>query len=154
MRPVAIALFVFASLPGLRAAAPKVDFQRQVRPILSDGCFLCHGPDKSTRMVNLRLDIKDGVLAARKTGQVVVPGNAKKSLLFQRISATGARRMPPEYSHKKLTPEQIETLRRWIDEGAEWKEHWAYRAPVRPPEPQVCVRCGTPHWGASGTARY
>lgn len=118
-------------------AAPKVDFQREVRPILSDGCFLCHGPDKSTRMVNLRLDIKEGMLAARKMGQVVVPGNAKKSLLYQRITATGARKMPPEYSHKILTPAQIETLRRWIDEGAEWKEHWAYRAPSRPAEPQV-----------------
>ena len=88
-------------------------------------------------MVNLRLDIKDGAFATRKMGRVVVPGNSKKSLLYQRVSAAGARKMPPEYSHKKLTPQQIDTLRRWIDEGAEWKEHWAYRAPMKSAEPLV-----------------
>lgn len=122
---------------AMPTAQPKVDFQREVKPILSDGCFLCHGPDKSTRMVDLRLDIPEGAYEKRRAGQVVTPGDAKKSLLYQRITATGARQMPPVYSHKKLTAQQIETLRRWIDEGAEWKEHWAYKAPVRPAEPKV-----------------
>lgn len=135
MRFTTVLVFAGLGFACPLAAAPKVDFQREVRPILSDGCFLCHGPDKSTRMVNLRLDIKDGAFATRKMGQVVAPGNSKKSLLYQRISATDGRKMPPEYSHKKLSAQQIDTLRRWIDEGAEWKEHWAYRAPVRPAEP-------------------
>ncbi len=102
MRSTALLVIAGLGFACQLAAAPKVDFQREVRPILSDGCFLCHGPDKSTRMVNLRLDIKDGAFATRKMGRVVVPGNSKKSLLYQRVSAAGARKMPPEYSHKKL----------------------------------------------------
>lgn len=137
MRHVAgVLTLIFCSF-GLVTGQTKVNFQREVKPILSDGCFLCHGPDKSTRMVDLRLDIPEGAFEKRRTGQVVAPGDAKKSLLYQRITATGARQMPPKYSHKTLTPAQIETLRRWIAEGAKWEEHWAYKAPVRPAEPKV-----------------
>jgi len=119
-------------------APPAVDFQREIRPILSNACFHCHGPDKGTRMAGMRLDTKDGALTARKSGTPIVPGKAKESLVYQRISNPDvAKRMPPEYSHKTLTPEQIETIRRWIDEGAQWKEHWAFVAPVRPTPPKV-----------------
>jgi len=123
-------------------ASPKpvatVDFQRQVRPVLSDNCFQCHGPDKDTRMVDLRLDTKEGAFGQRKNGTPIVPGKREESLLYQRITApTPARRMPPEYSHKKLTAEQIEIIGRWIQEGATWKEHWAFVAPVRTEPPAV-----------------
>ncbi|MBI5083465.1 MAG: DUF1553 domain-containing protein [Acidobacteria bacterium] len=128
---------LFVTVHGVQAA-PKVNFQREVRPILSDACFQCHGPDKASRMAGLRLDLKDAALAARKTGAAIVPGDSKKSLLYQRISAAvEARRMPPPYSHKKLSEQQKETLKRWIDEGANWQEHWSFITPVRPPAPDV-----------------
>lgn len=118
--------------------AQTVDFQREIRPILSDNCFQCHGPDAETRMAGLRLDTKDGALAARKNGAAVVPGNPAESLLYQRISAEQkARRMPPEYSHKSLNGAQIAKLKLWIEQGAPWKEHWAYKAPVQPTPPAV-----------------
>jgi hypothetical protein len=129
------ALLLFAALP--LAAAP-VDFQREIRPLLADNCFQCHGPDSDTRMANMRLDQKESILLARPEGSVVVPGKPAESLMYQRISAADvAVRMPPEYSHKSLTPAQIAKIKLWIEEGAEWKEHWAYRAPVQTPPPAV-----------------
>src|SRR5438128_827012 len=108
--------------PGLSAQqpaakpAPAVDFQRVIRPILSDNCFHCHGPDKNTRMVDLRLDTREGTFTGRENGTPIIPGNPQASLLYQRIMAEDpARRMPPEYSHKTLTPEQKEILKRWIE---------------------------------------
>jgi hypothetical protein len=131
------ALLFLCAVPALGAEKP-VDFQRQIRPILSDKCFQCHGPDSGTRIAGLRLDLKDGVFAARKGGAPVVPGDPSASLLYQRISEkNAAKRMPPEYSHKSLTPQQIDLLKRWIEEGAAWKEHWAFQTPRRPPLPAV-----------------
>src|SRR5438552_1289429 len=117
---------------------PTIDFQREVRPILSDICFQCHGPDKNTRMVDLRLDNKEGAFGPRKNGTPIVPGKLEESLVYQRITApTPARRMPPESSHKTLTANQIDTIQRWIQGGAPWKEHWAFIIPVRPEPPAV-----------------
>ena len=108
-----------AQQPLVKAGAGGVDFQRAVRPILSDNCFQCHGPDKNTRMVDLRLDTKEGAYEVRDSGTVIVPGKPQESLLYQRISAEDpARRMPPESSHKSLTPQQIELLKKWIEQGA------------------------------------
>jgi hypothetical protein len=127
---------VVVSVLAAHAAAP--DFQKEVRPILSANCFHCHGNDRTTRMAGLRLDVKEGLYSTRRAGPVVSPGNPAKSLLFQRISAKDpARRMPPPYAHKTLKPEEVETIRRWIESGAEWQEHWAFRAPVRPKLPEV-----------------
>lgn len=116
----------------------KIDFQRQIRPILSDNCFLCHGPDKGTRMVDLRLDIREGAFSTRKNGTVIVPGKPEESLLIKRIYSDNlAFRMPPVFSHKTLTQTQKDTIRTWIEQGAQWKDHWAFIAPVRPPVPRV-----------------
>jgi hypothetical protein len=113
-----------------------VDFQREVRPILSDNCFHCHGPDKATRMAGLRLDTREGAFAERKTGAPITAGKPDASLVIQRITQTDkARRMPPEFSHKTLTAKQIDTLKRWVSEGAAWKELWSFTAPVRPKPP-------------------
>ena len=129
-------LALICSLPSLTYAA--VDFQREVRPILSDACFHCHGPDKNTRMAGLRLDTREGAFAERKSGTPIVAGKPAESLIIQRIThEQKARRMPPESSHKTLTPKQIDTLKRWVAEGATWKEHWAFTAPVRPQPPAV-----------------
>jgi hypothetical protein len=118
--------------------AQPIDFERQIRPILSDNCFQCHGPDSGSRQADLRLDKHDSALAALADGTPIVPGKSAESLVYQRISSSDASfRMPPEEAHKALTPEQIATIKRWIDAGAPWKEHWAFQAPVKPKLPAV-----------------
>ncbi len=115
-----------------------IDFQREIRPILSDNCFQCHGPDSTTRMAGLRLDQKDAVLETRPRGAAVIAGKPEASQLYLRVAApTAARRMPPEYSHKSLTAAQIALLKKWIEQGAPWQEHWAFRAPATPAVPAV-----------------
>ncbi|MCI0364125.1 MAG: hypothetical protein L0219_09610, partial [Phycisphaerales bacterium] len=135
-----LSLALSAQQPAAKSAE-VVDFQRVVRPILSNNCFQCHGPDRNTRLAGLRLDTREGAFAARKNGTPVVPGNPQASLLYQRITHAGvARRMPPEDSHKTLTAEQKEILKRWIEQGAPWKEHWSFSAPARPEAPAVKAR--------------
>ena len=135
-------------MQGATAAepAPAVDFQRDVRPILSDNCFACHGPDEATREADLRLDTRDGAFSARPPagrsnrprGPAVVPGDTGASLLVERINQTDPlRRMPPEVSQKALSGEQVETLTRWIEQGAPWDEHWSFAAIDRPAPPDV-----------------
>ncbi len=116
-----------------------LDFNRDIRPILSDTCFTCHGPDPETRKAGLRLDTPEGIFGElRGGGAIVVPGDREKSELWYRISAEDPEeRMPPEEHRKHLGPEQIERIGRWIDEGAAWEEHWAFRPPARPPLPEV-----------------
>jgi hypothetical protein len=127
-------IFSFVSSAALLSGA--VDFQRDVRPILSANCFACHGPDPQTRLAGLRLDIRDSALAARQNGAAIVPGNPGSSVLYQRITSTRpALRMPPASSHKVLTPQQIDTLKQWIADGAPWKEHWSFVTPTRPAVP-------------------
>ncbi|MFN0165385.1 MAG: DUF1553 domain-containing protein [Bryobacteraceae bacterium] len=124
--------------PVAAQRGPAIDFQRQIRPILSDNCFFCHGPDKATRLMDLRLDTKEGAFNARKSGAPIVPGNPAASLLYQRITAAdSARLMPPAHSKRSLTGAQKDLIRRWIEQGAPWKEHWAFAAPVRPALPAV-----------------
>jgi mono/diheme cytochrome c family protein len=110
----------------------KVDFGRQIRPILSDNCFSCHGPDEKNRMANLRFDDRESA------GRVIVPGKRNESKLFQRIAhADAKKKMPPMGSSRTLTKDQIELVGKWIDEGGEWKTHWSYEAPKRPELPAV-----------------
>src|SRR6516225_8211609 len=114
-RAVSSSVVGLALLRALAAAAP-VDFDRDIRPILSDTCFACHGPDDKQRMVNLRLDTREGI------SRVVTAGKAEESRLYQRISATEkAKRMPPAYAERTLNEKQIELIRRWISEGAKWE---------------------------------
>ena len=112
-----------------------VDFNREIRPILSDTCFACHGPDEQQRKAKLRLDTKDGAFA--KPG-VIVAGKSAESRLIKRITSKDPNAvMPPTASGHKLTDKQIELLKRWIDEGAQWNEHWSFIAPKRPELPAV-----------------
>jgi hypothetical protein len=123
------------TLPLPAAVAPAVDFDRQVRPILSDNCFTCHGPDEKQRMMGLHFDTKEGAFG--KPG-VIVPGDSAHSKMYLRISnPNDAMRMPPVSSGHKLTLAQIETIKTWIDSGAKWERHWAFVAPVRPELPAV-----------------
>ena len=120
------------------AAGPLVDFNRDVRPILSDNCFTCHGPDDRHRMANLRLDTGEGLFADRGSYRIVAPGDPAKSRLLARIgAATPAGRMPPPQAATTLTEAQISTVRQWIEQGAKWERHWAFVAPQRPAMPAV-----------------
>ncbi len=127
-----------ALLPLLLVAIPAngaVDFDREIRPILSENCFTCHGPDAAQRMAKLRFDVPDG---GAFTNNVVNPGKSAESRLIQRVTeATPARRMPPPSTGHTLTPAQIELLKQWIDQGAKWQTHWAFVPPVRPEPPAV-----------------
>ena len=123
--------------PAFASAAP-VSFNRDIRPIMSDTCFRCHGPDKGARMAELRLDIRDEALKPKKSGTPIVPGDPDHSLIIQRIFETKpARIMPPEYAHKILTAAQKDTVRRWVAEGAKYEGHWAYQPVKRPAAPEV-----------------
>jgi hypothetical protein len=119
-------------------ALAGVDFDRQVRPILAEYCFACHGPDAGQRKGKLRLDTPEGALGPRRGGAVIVPGKPADSELMNRITADEAEmRMPPAKTGKKLSEQQIDTLRRWIAEGAPWSAHWSFRTPRRPELPAV-----------------
>ncbi|MFZ4767374.1 MAG: DUF1549 domain-containing protein, partial [Roseimicrobium sp.] len=122
--------FAFIALASLSAAEQaQVTFNRDVRPLLSDKCFHCHGPDPSHREAKLRLDVRDEAIKAG----AIVPGNSAKSTLIERIMHHDKEElMPPPETHKALTDAQKETLRRWIDQGAAYQNHWAFVPPVAP----------------------
>ncbi|MCB1210133.1 MAG: DUF1549 domain-containing protein, partial [Verrucomicrobiales bacterium] len=119
-----------------RGAVEKLSFNRDIRPILSENCFACHGFDAKKREADLRLDVPEGAFATKDGVTPIVPGNPEKSAVWQRIITTDADDlMPPEKSHKKLTAAQKELLKRWIEEGAPYQKHWAFESPVLPRVP-------------------
>ncbi len=121
------------------SSAPEVEFNRQIRPILSDRCFQCHGPDPSHRKADLRLDLREAALAELSGGYAaILPGEPDESELLYRIETDDEfDRMPPEGHGEPLSPEQVDMFRRWIEQGAEYQEHWAYQVPKRPALPRV-----------------
>jgi len=119
-------------------ADQNVDFNRDIRPILSDVCFQCHGPDKNQRKADLRFDLKDEFYKDRGGYAMVVPGKLDQSELYSRLIDTDEKqRMPPPEALRQLTKSEIDLFKRWIEQGAEWKGHWAYIKPERPAIPQV-----------------
>jgi hypothetical protein len=116
-----------------------VDFNGDIRPILSHNCFACHGPDENERKASLRLDIHEGILADADSGEpAVVPGNSSESLLYQHVSSADPDiKMPPPDSGKSLSANEINLLKRWIEEGAQWKGHWSFNKPEHHPLPEV-----------------
>jgi hypothetical protein len=117
--------------------ADKIDFNRDVRPVLSDLCFTCHGPDANSRKAELRLDQESAVFAKRDT-PVVVRGKPLESELIRRILSTDDdERMPPPDSKRQPTAAQKATLQRWVEQGAKWATHWAYLPPVKVDPPKV-----------------
>jgi hypothetical protein len=121
------------------AAAGKIDFNRDVRPILSDNCFHCHGFDSKKRKAGLRLDVAEGAFKPDKEGVIAIkPRDLEGSEFWKRIVTTDSDElMPPPDTHKKLTEEQRLTLKRWILEGAEYQPHWSFIAPHLPKIPKV-----------------
>lgn len=115
-------------------ADQSIEFNRDIRPILSDRCFTCHGPDSGDRKADLRLDTREGA-----TEWTIVPGNADESEVIARITSDDPDLVmpPPEAERKPLTKQEIETLRKWIDAGAEYQKHWSYLPVERPDAPQI-----------------
>ena len=144
---VILALGIAAAARGEGDAIPAagdaksrpVNFAREVRPILSDNCFACHGPDDRARKASLRLDTKDGAFAKLESDALaIVPGQPDESELIQRIESNVSElRMPPKKSGKHLSADQVAVLRRWIEQGAPWSTHWAFDPPKKPMLPDV-----------------
>jgi len=117
--------------------AARVEFARDIRPILSENCFRCHGPDEQSRQGDLRLDLENDVLGDGQATRVVAPGRPEASELFSRIVARDDEgRMPPPEGHARLKPAEIERVRQWILQGAPWQPHWAFVPPLRAAPPQ------------------
>jgi hypothetical protein len=127
-----------AQVPTSTGTNPPVFFNRDIRPILTDNCFPCHGFDANKRKADLRLDNAEGATALHKGKQAITPNDLAGSELWRRINAADPKvRMPPQASGRTLKPEQIALIRQWIETGATYQKHWAYEAPVHPTPPQV-----------------
>jgi hypothetical protein len=152
--PLSLVIVTVASLAasGGSARAEAISFNRDVRPILSDKCFACHGPEAASRKAGFRLDQRESAIGEAESGMTpVAPGDPDASELIARITSVDeSLRMPPANSHKTLTPEEIETLRRWIAEGAEWQAHWSFAPPVKHELPAVAHE----HWLRGSIDRF
>jgi hypothetical protein len=139
------ALIVVTVGPALATAAAgepdhkEVDFNFEIRPILADKCFKCHGPDPRNRKAGLRLDTREGAFGTTDSGsRAVVPGNLEESELVSRItSQDSTERMPPESLGRTLSPGEIDQLKRWVEQGAQWQAHWSFLPPVAASPPGV-----------------
>ncbi len=142
LQSLSIILLVVSILPEAFAEATepaKLEYNRDVRPILADACFKCHGFDPHTRQAQLRLDVREAALKpAESTELPIVPGRPEQSEVVRRITSGDAdEAMPPRSANRQLTPREIEILRRWIAEGAEYQPHWSLLPPKRPALPAV-----------------
>ncbi len=149
---VSVALLSAAGEPTKKSAAPevkeKLSFNTHIQPILSENCYQCHGPDPGSRKDGLRLDRAEYAYAPHeKSGPAIIRGDAAKSPLVLRIESRDEKEMmPPPEAHKTLKPAEIALLRRWIAEGAEYQEHWAFIAPQRPAVPAVAPTSPSAGW--------
>jgi mono/diheme cytochrome c family protein len=138
-RPALIALAtMFLAACTASVAEERIDYLRDIQPILSDACYHCHGPDGGHREADLRLDTKEGALGAKGKPGAIIPGNSADSELIRRILSDDAdEKMPPPKSNRHLKPEQIAKLRKWIDAGATWDTPWAFKPPAKLTPPTV-----------------
>ncbi|MGK0187383.1 MAG: hypothetical protein ACI9R3_003170 [Verrucomicrobiales bacterium] len=127
--------FSLLLLSGHAGSVAEPDFRSQVKPLLSDKCYHCHGPDSSTRKAGLRLDTQEGALTLLKSGmRAIVPGDVSASALVERVSSADPDHvMPPPEAHLDLSQEQVDTLTQWIAAGAKWSDHWSFVPPTAPP---------------------
>ena len=136
----AICVVLWLAVDGRPASAEveSVSFNRDIRPILSEFCFQCHGPDAKQRKADLRLDSDEQLFVDRDGHRVLVAGDVAKSELFRRLTSTDAdEQMPPANLGKKPTQAQIDLIRRWIEQGAKWEKHWSLIPPKRPVWAQI-----------------
>jgi hypothetical protein len=144
-------LFILTFFVGrlLNAALP-VDFTNEVRPILSEYCFHCHGPDKSTRKAKLRLDLSEGALRDLGGYSAVIPGKPEDSeLVFRLHSDDKEELMPPPETGKRLSGKQKKILEDWIKQGAEYEEHWSFLPIDTPSVPTKSTKTKSKHPGGS-----
>ena len=141
LRPWIVLLGLALTSP-LAAKDEAVEFNRDIRPLLADRCYKCHGPDENQRQAGLRLDQQDGATSETESGGIpVIPGDLSRSLLIQRITAADPDvRMPPSDSGKTLSPAEIASIKTWVKSGANWSEHWAFISPQKPPLPKQVRR--------------
>ncbi|AMV40669.1 PSD1 and planctomycete cytochrome C domain-containing protein [Planctomyces sp. SH-PL62] len=142
-----IAVAALAATDAAGAGDDRVDYNRDVRPLLSKNCFACHGADESTRAAELRLDLRDeAVKATEERDAAIVPDDPESSVVMERIlDEDDTLRMPPRKAGPRLSEAEVETLRKWIAQGAEYAEHWALVPPKAPPTPAV----SDPSWPRS-----
>jgi hypothetical protein len=133
-----LSLGLFLGAPA-QEATPRIHFNRDIRPLLADACWKCHGPDTKANTSGVRLDTRAGALAEIEKGRfAVVPGKPEQSELYKRlVTSDKSDKMPPAKSNKSLTPAQIDLFRRWILDGAEYQGHWAFLPPRKSPVPAV-----------------
>ena len=129
-------ILILLSISG-RAQSQEIDFNRQIRPLLSDNCFKCHGPDEDKRKADLRLDTEEGLLAELDDHKLITPGKPGESELYLRlVHEDEDERMPPQKTRLTLSAAEIELVKTWITQGARWQEHWSLRPleAATPPE--------------------
>jgi hypothetical protein len=167
MYPIRVVQSAFRWIPAMAtvsvvsALAADLTFNQDIRPILSDNCFSCHGLDAKKRKAGLRLDTAEGAFTANKEGRVAIrPGDLKSSELWQRLETQDPESiMPPPESHKTISAVQKELLRRWIQQGAPYQKHWAFESPRRPAIPiepladTGSIDAGSRHGKSSGRER-
>ncbi len=137
---VTLALLLFQTIAsGADVPIPAViEFNRDVRPILSENCYACHGPDANKREAELRLDTEAGLFGKGAKKQPIVPSNIETSELVKRVTSTAPeQRMPPMESGKTLSARDVAVLKKWVEQGAKWQGHWAFIKPVRPAVPEA-----------------
>src|SRR5438477_6932440 len=132
---IAVVLGLFCGI----SHGATIDFNRDIRPILSENCFACHGPDKNKRKSGLRLDNKEGAYGAGKSEKIaIVPGKPDKSELIARLNSKDPEEMmPPPGEKKKLAPAQMALLKKWIEGGAQYDKHWSFKTVQAPAAPQI-----------------
>jgi len=149
-RVCSISVAVAVMWPGT-CPSQEVRFNRDIRPIFSDKCYTCHGPDSANRLTKLRFDVEEVAKSDLGGRSAIVPKYPARSEMIRRItSADPARRMPPVYSDRSLTEREIELLRRWVEQGAKWEKHWSFIPPRTPPLPRV----GDPAWAHNPIDRF
>ncbi|MDP6506130.1 MAG: DUF1549 domain-containing protein, partial [Planctomycetota bacterium] len=133
-----------ASTPADQPLPKTVDFSKHIRPIFADKCFACHGPDRGQRKAGLHFNTKEGAFKDLDGHFAIVPGKPEESELIKRIRAEDVdERMPPLETNKKITPREFQLLKKWIEQGAEWQEHWSFVKLTRPPVPSVAEKSVT-----------
>ncbi|MEC8508842.1 MAG: c-type cytochrome domain-containing protein, partial [Planctomycetota bacterium] len=143
MRKLSLIFVIFFSSSS-SSPAEQISFNKHIRPILADRCFVCHGPDATTREAGLRFDREESAKQPSvDSGETaIVPGQPEMSELLRRLSASDDLQMPPPDSNLSVTQDEIKLIRRWIAEGAKWERHWSLISPVKAEAPAVA----NPSW--------